>query len=337
MTQQQNYINHVVLCLDASGSMARHKNSVIKVADGLVTHLAQRSQELKQETRVTVYTFNSVAQCLIYDMDVLRLPSIATFYRPGGNTALVDASLLALRDLAMTPEKYGDHSFLVYVLTDGEENASQSRGTHLATALNQIAEHWTVAALVPDASGKHEAKKFGFPADNIAIWDATSERGVEDAGQIIRAATDSYMDARATGVRGTRTLFSTGAAAVNKATIASVGLKPLSSKQYVLIPVIRDTPIKEFVEEARGPGSYRAGQTYYPLTKRETIQANKDVVVVEIQTARVYAGDGVRNLIGLPDVEVRVSPDFNPEYRIYVQSTSTNRKLIAGTKVMVLL
>lgn len=334
---QQNYINHVVFAIDASGSMGRHSRSVVKVADDLVAHLAQRSKELDQETRVTVYTFNSTPQCLIYDMDVLRLPSIASLYKVGGNTALVDASLLALEDLALTPEKYGDHAFLVYVLTDGEENASRRRGSQLTIAINQLAENWTVAALVPNASGKFEAKKFGFPTDNIAVWDTTSERGAEDAGQIIRAATDSYMVARASGTRSTRTLFSTGAAAVNKATIASVGLKPLSSKQYVLIPVIRDTPIKEFVEEARGPGSYRAGQTYYPLTKRETIQANKDVVVVEIQTARVYAGDGVRNLIGLPDVEVRVSPDFNPEYRIYVQSTSTNRKLIAGTKVMVLL
>ena len=183
--------------------------------------------------------------------------------------------------------------------------------------------------------GKFEAKKFGFPADNIAIWDTTSERGVEDAGQIIRAATDAYMSARATGIRGTRTLFSTGAAAVNKATIASVGLKPLSSKQYMLIPVPKDTPIKEFVEATGHP--FQVGRTFYPLTKRETIQPNKDLAVVEIKTAKVFVGDGVRDLIGLPGIEVRVSPDFNPDYRIYVQSTSVNRKLIAGTKVMVLL
>lgn len=336
MTQVQNYINHVVLVIDGSGSMQRHSRSVVKVADGLVAHLAQRSQELKQETRVTVYMFNSTAQCLIYDMDVLRLPSIATFYRPGGQTALIDATMLSLNDLAMTPERYGDHSFLVYVLTDGEENASRNfDGPTLLHRANQLPENWTLAAFVPDASGKFEAKKFGFPADNIAVWDTTSERGIEDAGQIIRAATDSYMAARATGTRGTRTLFSTGSTAVNKATIASVGLKPLSNRQYMLIPVPKDTPIKEFVEATGHP--FQVGRTFYPLTKRETIQANKDLAVVEIKTAKVFVGDGVRNLIGLPDLEARVSPDFNPDYRIYVQSTSVNRKLIAGTKVMVLL
>jgi hypothetical protein len=50
----------------------------------------------------------------------------------------------------------------------------------------------------------------------------------------------------------------------------------------------------------------------------------------------VFVGDGVRAMVGLPDMEVRVKPDQNPDFDVYVQSTSTNRKLVAGTKVMLL-
>lgn len=330
----ENYINHVVLVLDASSSMHGHASALVKVADAQVAHLAQRSKELDQETRVTVYSFADTAKCLVWDKDVLRLPSIATLYKAHGNTALIDATLLAIGDLSLTPEKYGDHSFLVFVLTDGEENRSKSRPTQLATTLTQLADHWTTAVLVPNARGVYEAKKFGFPADNIAVWDTTTQRGLEEAVERISLATDQYMFLRTQGVRGTRSLFSTGADAVNKATISSVGLTPLDPAEFMLVPVPKDTPIKEFVE-ATGR-RYMLGKAYYQLMKTETIQANKGVAVVEKKTAKVFLGKQARDLIGLPAMEVRVKPDWNADYDIYVQSTSVNRKLIAGTKLLML-
>jgi hypothetical protein len=137
MSKIENIINHIVLVLDASLSMDSVSEQLVKVADNQIKYLAQRSKELDQETRITVYTFNTTGyysgfnkqriECLIYDKDVLRVPSIASLYKADGATPLIDATILALDDLAMTPEKYGDHSFLVYVLTDGQENASRNR------------------------------------------------------------------------------------------------------------------------------------------------------------------------------------------------------------------
>ncbi len=331
---EQNYVNHIALVLDSSGSMYPHAASLVKVADGLTAHLATRSKEQDQETRVTAYTFDSRVQCVIYDKDVLRLPSIRDRYWTGGQTALVDATLLALDDLALTPEKYGDHAFLVYVLTDGAENASRRSSAALAERLRLLPDHWTVAALVPDAQGKHEAKKAGFAADNVAIWDTTSARGVEEVGERIRVATDAFMAGRATGVRGTRTLFSTGADAVNAHTVAAAGLTPLAASAYLLVPVPTEESIREFVE---GCGrTYVVGTAYYQLSKTENIQAQKQVAIVEKRTGRVYTGRAARNLVGLPDMEVRVRPEHNPDYTIYVQSTSVNRKLVPGTKLLLL-
>lgn len=107
-------------------------SAVVKVADNQVAHLANRSKELNQETRATVYTFSDAAECVYYDKDVLRMPSLKGSYRIGGNTALIDATIQAIDDLSQTPQLYGDHAFLVYVLTDGEENRSSKKATDLA-------------------------------------------------------------------------------------------------------------------------------------------------------------------------------------------------------------
>ena len=331
----QNYINHVVLVLDASYSMTPHRKNLVDVADGQVQYLARRSQELDQETRVSIYTFDDTVKCLVYDKDVLRLPSISTVYNIGGNTALLDATAKSLDDLAQTATLYGDHAFLVWVLTDGQENRSRfTRPADLKGKLAGLPDNWTVGVLVPDQRSVFEAKTFGFPADNIAVWDTKTAAGLVEAGETIRVATDNFMQARATGVRGTRSLFSTGLDAVNKSTVHS-SLTPLKSGDYRIIKNdVADLQIRAAVEAWGIP--YHVGSGYYQLTKTETIQPTKKVAVLEKSTGKVYAGPEARKLIGLPDHEVRVKPQDNPEYDVFVQSTSVNRKVLCGTKVLVL-
>ncbi len=261
----ENYINHVVLVLDESSSMSAHRSDLIRVADSQIKYLAQRSQELDQETRVSIYAFANDVRCLIYDKDVLRLPSIASLYRPHGMTALVDATLTALDDLAETPTKYGDHAFLAFVLTDGAENRSRNRPTTLAQRLRGLPDNWTVAALVPNAMGVHEAKSFGFSPENVAVWDTSSRAGLEVAGETVRRATDNFMQARTQGVRSTRSLFSTGIDAVNVQTIAQAGLTPLNPRTYDVLPVHTDrAEIRPYVQ-TRGL-VYTLGRAYYQLS-----------------------------------------------------------------------
>lgn len=331
----QGIINHIALVLDSSTSMTNRANDLVRVADNQIAYLARRSKELDQETRITVYTFADNVECAVYDKDVLRLPSIKDYYKVGGWTALIDATLKSQEDLALTPEIYGDHAFLSFIVTDGEENRSRRRAAELTQLLNNQPGHWTVAVLVPDARGKHEAKRFGFPADNIAIWDATTVEGVTEAGETIRRATDTYMTNRSSGVRGTKSLFSIGSDVVNSQTIAAAGLKPLDTRKYRLVPVDKDgIQVRDFVN---GCGiTFRVGTAFYELMKPEKIQATKEIAIVEKSTDRVFVGKGAREMLGLPDTEVRVKPDHNALYRVHVQSNSLNRKLIIGTRLLVL-
>ncbi|MFK0220951.1 vWA domain-containing protein [Streptomyces vinaceus] len=345
MSGKQNYINHVALVLDASSSMRHLSGKVVEVADQQIAYLARRSQELDQETRVTVYVFADKVECVIYDKDVLRMPSLKQLYRAGGMTALLAATLKSQRELAQTAQLYGDHSFLTFVLTDGQENASHrcpdapSRSARdlvqaVATMIETQQDNWTLAVLVPDQMGKREAMQCGFPKDNIAVWDATSTQGLEEAGQVILKATESFMVGRTKGIRGSKAVFSTGAEVVNKKTITAAGLTPVDPSQYELVPVARDAAIREWVIECGR--DYRTGCAFYELSKSEKIQARKQIAVLEKKTDQVYAGPEARALLGLPNAEVRVKPDHNDEFTIFVQSTSVNRKLVPNTRLLVM-
>ncbi|GGR66931.1 vWA domain-containing protein [Streptomyces roseolus] len=345
MSGNQNYINHVALVLDASSSMSHLRGKVVEVADQQIEYLARRSRELDQETRVTVYVFADTVQCVIYDKDVLRMPSLKALYNVGGMTSLLAAALKSQRELAQTAQLYGDHSFLTFVLTDGQENASHrcpdAPSTNPRALVSAVAEmieeqddNWTLAVLVPDQMGKREAMNCGFPKDNVAVWDATSTRGLEEAGQVIQQATEKFMVGRAKGIRGSRSVFSVGADAVNKETIAAAGLTPVDASGYQLIPVTRDVAIREWVTESGH--TYKTGCAFYQLSKSEKIQARKRIAVLEKKTDRVYTGPEARALLGLPDEEVRVKPDQNADFTIFVQSTSVNRKLVPHTRLLLM-
>jgi len=334
----QNCINHIVFVLDRSGSMSGRASQVVKVFDSQIEYLAQRSKELDQETRVTVYQFGDDTECLVYDKDVLRLPSLAKLYKISGNTALLNATSQAIDELAETPQRYGDHSFLVYVLTDGQENWSYRFGAKitpdkLSSKIKSLPENWTVAVMVPDQRGVFDAKTYGFPANNIAVWNTTSDTGVEEVGATLQHVTNNYMTSRARGVRGTKSLFNLDLNALASTNVKTV-LEKVSAKDFQLISVHKDAVIKPFVESWT-QADYRAGSAYYQLTKPETLQPYKQLAIQDKITGDVYSGVNARKLLGLPNTTVKVAPADFGRYDVFAQSTSTNRKLVGGTKLIV--
>lgn len=377
-TKATNYINHIFLLLDASSSMHGLTDKVIQVADEWVKHLAEKSRERSEETRISVYTFADTAVCRIWDTDVLRLPSIKEYYEPDGWTALVDAVHLSLNDADLITEKYGRHDFLFYAVTDGVENRSRGTGDRIAWGrvpkyelARQLRERFTkagigragsnrsIGVLVPSEAGYREAIEFGFPAGNIGVWDATTEAGLKKAMTMMKTSTDSYMTARTTKGAGSTSLFV--GANVDAKAIKAADLKPLptENRKFVLVTKSRSTEdlffekpinrvtkkrlvadtawhieIKSFVDAAYPP--YRVGMAFYELVKSEKVAADKRIAVVENNTKQVYVGAGARQLLGLPNGDCRVKPTLNPDYKIFVESTSLNRHLRIGTEVLLL-
>ena len=325
-TQAVHLINHIVLIVDESGSMTG--KPVETVVDKEIENLKKRSIELDQETRISIYRFNDNVSNMIFDMDVMRFKTMKGLYFPNGQTALIDATLKGIDDHQQIPEFYGDHAFLCYVITDGQENASIRKSTELEYVIGQLPDNWTIACLVPDAAGKYEAKKFGFPVDSIAIWDTKSNIGFEEMGRTISNATSNFMTMRSTGVRSTKGLFTLNSAQLTKSELCPINFS------YRIFNILHDGRIDEAVEDAtRRP--YVVGSTFYQPVKAVKIQDYKEILVQNIKSGIVYKGDNIRQMLGLPDQTVEVNPGQHKDWRIFVQSTSLNRKLFAGTQILV--
>ena len=329
----QNYINHIAFIVDKSGSMHYLEDSVVKVFDSQVHYLARRSKELDQETRITTYLFDDNVECVFYDKDCLRLPSIKEVYRVGNQTALIDATIKAIDDLKKTPELYGNHSFLIYVISDGMNNINNCRASELSNIINKLPDNWTLAFLAPNQQAVFEGKKFGFPAANIQVWDV-SVKGMEETGEIIRKATDVFMQSRTSGMKGTKNLFNLDISNLTSRDIKGK-LQELSPKEYELLIVYQDAVIKPYVESWMKT-DYIKGSAYYLLEKPEKIQPYKNICIWHKKNGKVFSGNQARQLLNLPDFEVKVNPVNHPDYELFVQSTSVNRKLAKGSKVLVM-
>ena len=332
---QQNYINHFALCIDASPSMSKHKTIVPEVIDAYVAFLGLRSKQQDQETRLTVYTFNSPGNetCLFYDMDVLRMPSMKGRYHLRGTTAIVDCGLMAIGELRQTATLHGLHSFFLAVVSDGQEWSSRHTPGELARCIGGLPENWTTAAFGPDADATHSLKQCGFPASNISVWDTESRSGVEEVGAQLREVSELLMTGRSQGVHG----YNHRAGGLFKlrdfsAADVQAGLAPLAPGAYTLLNVTERQQIRDLVKSASG--SYQRGRAFYQFMKRETIQADKEIAV-ELE-GRVYSGASARSLLGLPGYEVKVSPDHKAGCTIFVQSNSFNRTMIPGTRLLLL-
>ncbi len=339
-----------------------HRDNLIKAFRALVERLALRSKELNEEVRLSVWTFTGeygsygsdrgilakdAVQNIVWDIDVLRLPEIADSYQPHGNTALIDGAYQAIVDLREVSVKYGDHSFLVFVLTDGEENRSRTSAGTLRQAIVGLPDNWTVAALVPDTMGAMRAEQYGFPRGNIDKWNTSSATGGLEVGERVAAAADTFLTTRSqTGMRGTRTLFA-DTSVINNDTVQA-NLKPADPASYILHfipPVTSPFPkamkyrqkfrLDDYVTKVLGL-RFVVGRNYYELIKSEEVQPNKDIAVVDKRTDKVYIGREARDLIGLSkDGKQRLRPGFNPDYRIFIRSDSTNRNMLEGQRLLV--
>lgn len=349
---KQALINHVALLLDASSSMSPHSQTVVEVADALVRELATKSQELDQETRISVYTFNDYKfDNIFYDKDVLRLPSLKGRYIARGCTPLIASTTNVIADLEKTATLYGDHAFLLYVLTDGQEtqyshhNGGSGRIAELRERIRRLPENWTLATFVPDREAVRAAEAFGFEGGNIALWNPTGK--MEEVGRKITDTTRSFMTQRSLGVRGSRSIF------VDAEKLTDTAVKSLDSLrpgQYRIAVVCaedcntrmatannkRVVEIQPFIEKiTKRP--YQLGEAFYQLIKSEEVQDSKEVLIQDRKSLVLYGGADARRLLGLPKVgDVRLRPTEHPKYDIYVQSTSVNRKLLEGQKVLVL-
>lgn len=112
-------------------------------------------------------------------------------------------------------------------------------------------------------------------------------------------------------------------------------LEAVRPGRFQMLEVDHDCSISDFVRS--NGAEFRVGRGFYEMTKRETIQARKEVILMDRRSGDMFTGHKAREILGLPDgVETRIAVPENvlDKYVIFVQSTSSNRKLIGGTRFL---
>lgn len=113
----------------------------------------------------------------------------------------------------------------------------------------------------------------------------------------------------------------------------STGLEPVPAGRFQVLEVDDKTSIKDFVV-SQGL-TFKKGRGFYEFTKSETIQEEKEVVLMDKATGDMYSGDAARDLIGLPaGTRGKLKPKSLDRYAVFVQSTSVNRALVGGTRFL---
>lgn len=117
--------------------------------------------------------------------------------------------------------------------------------------------------------------------------------------------------------------------------VASEGLVPVNPGRFQVMHVDHTCDIRGFVTS--NGITFKRGRGFYELTKHETVQQYKEVIIQDRETGEMFTGTQVRERLGLlpqcdkGGAKESLSSRNTRDYRVFVQSTSVNRKLIAGT------
>lgn len=337
MSKEKKLVNHVAYVLDMSGSMSSYEGKMRSLIEGSLKAMQNSARTMNQETYFSLYMFADTVQAVCVDVPIEDADLSRVSFKTGGLTALIDGILKAVRDglnLQVKHKETEDHAYLLNVITDGEENRSKTSVADLKTILKRLNDRWTIAVQVPDANGVFFAKNLGFDADNIEIWKAGSSRGLEESLDSFTRGYDSYVSSRSTGAtRSVNFYAKTDLSTLSKSTVKGT-LMEVSGKLYPC----QSGPIqiRDFVENVTNR-PYVKGNAYYELVKPELIQEGKDIVIVNTvaKDGKKYGGAEARHILGLPDGRFKLTPGDHGDWRVFVQSTSVNRKIEKGTSVFV--
>ncbi len=107
----------------------------------------------------------------------------------------------------------------------------------------------------------------------------------------------------------------------------------LNADQYFIEPVREELSVSEYTTKFFKQ-TYVLGSLYYQLTKPELIHPYTNIYVQEIETGKVFRSSNIKDTLGIANQECKITIEPNNTYRLFVQSHSTNRKLVRGSFVL---
>jgi hypothetical protein len=104
---------------------------------------------------------------------------------------------------------------------------------------------------------------------------------------------------------------------------------PCPAAKYQVLKVDANASIRDFV--LSNNLKFKVGKGFYEFTKSESIAPEKEVILMRKTTSELFEGKKAKRIAGITNENKKFKPKCLDEYKIFVQSTSYNRKLIGGT------
>jgi hypothetical protein len=334
--------NYVGISRDHSGSMhgialaagRDYNDNIASIKEGAVEHSI--------DTIVSVVKCGAgrpasvVREVVNSNVQMLKPIEDGEYVADGNSTPLFDSVGDLIEQLQAVPDAADPEvSFIVMVITDGEENSSKKwSGASISRKIKELqaTDRWTFVFRVP-RGGRRTLVGYGIPDGNILEWDQTT-KGVQAATAATRSAVKSFYAARATGAKSTDKFYADlSTVSLNEVKSALVDISN-QVDVYVVGKANSGVQIKDFVE-AQGI-TFSKGCAFYQLSKTEEVQDYKQIAIRDKQKGAVYSGFAARDMLGLPQSGTcKLAPGQHGQYEIFIQSTSVNRKLVENTNVMV--
>jgi hypothetical protein len=342
MPKKEKLQTHIAFCIDESGSVAGIVKPLVEAYNQTVTDIRSAVLDEGQEASMTALAFGDrvLKHRILYVGQQVQTvePLDHNSLNPTGMTPLFDSVWRAIKKLEELDDGKESTSFIVSVVTDGQENQSVDPG--VPTTVKEIAkktatDRWTFTFLVPDGNEDWFSNHFNIPRGNVQGWDTKTARGTKDAFIVSSAAYGEFFKQKSSrGIKkmSSKSFYSSTADLTVREARSS--LSEITNQVQFIIPhmdcQIRDAIIghgKEWIK----------GAAFYALIKTEKKVQPYKMVALRVKTSgKVYSGQSARDMLGIGQATgtVRLVPGDHGKFDVFIQSTSVNRKIAAGTEVM---
>lgn len=204
-------INYVALVLDKSSSMKPITDEIINMFNENINTLKEETKDMETKVCLIVFsTYNEQEQVLwcksIGDVKLLNRGN----YIPHGMTAMYDAIGYTLNRLSEeTKNSTEDISFLVTVISDGEENNSKAyTAKRISAMINERNEdgRWTITYIGANQDLSVVSKDIKVRADATLAFEADAA-GTRFMSNISSTGIKKYYDGRRKGYTSIEAMY----------------------------------------------------------------------------------------------------------------------------------
>jgi len=325
----------VFFVLDDSASITQAyiQKEVQQAFNRSLKDISDNAIETGEDVKVSLILFGERINEEFYNIPAKHIRELAKYEPLQGETKLFEATGTAIERMKKIEQVDGfDCAFLLIVFTDGHNNNFRYSAERLKREIKQVQDtgRYTLVFMLPPGSKESFCRQFGIPEGNVAEWEQ-NRGGVQKAQVAQTAGIASYFKARRAGQMSVNSFY----ADMSHVTTADLKVNLVDIARFCNVwDVQKKERIDTFCARMSGK-AYVKGAAFYQLVKAEKVVQNyKQIIIMEKNKSQIYYGDAARELLGLPAHNVRLVPGNHANYYIFIQSTSLNRNLDPGTKLI---